>query len=750
MNRSTWRARLYQLATVLVVMAMLFTGATSTALADEQGPDTGEGDATAAAPNFGIATGEREVAAYWQNYAGTSGYLPNAQGNVTGFYNTLRYHSWGIFGKPRWCDFSGQQCYIYSNASVWEDDFVDNNDNYIDRVDLVFYEGHGWPGGFTVRPPDDEYVQHGEVQKKWGNVDLEYMFLLSCSVLADSDQVHWYGAFNGLHLLGGFATTAYDVSGFGSQFATNIIWGDTYKDAWFKACDTHQPSGVRAKVLGEASNNFSESMYYSPYANSVDPVQDNYYYWYWKWCGAPTSSTLQPAQLGNEFPLFETPPLSLDEANRTFNNLTGAFEFSAEVGAASTYVEVGNTRRITDTEGRTLEMENSTGQFYYFDPTRTFSTTATVSAAAILSPQDAKDIADAFLKQNGLMPTDAKYNTTTDVTLTEGPMTAVGAAQVLTNTLATYEVIYSRYLTTTVTTVDAASGEARSEVVEIPVDGPGAKVKVYVSPAGGSVAAASAVEDGAVVGAQGGWRLAEPSVSAAGVQNTVDIIPFEKIEKIFADNFLEPLVAFTKVPFSNPTDKKILDHNLGTYEESVSASSGQKNLYPAYRLYARYEGTQGNNLQAAAELNETVVFTDYTWIPAAKEFMRPLAKFKSASDVSQSLAPGSKISAEAWNANTLLKDAGFDASLDFFLGVGPFTYNWYLNEATAENKIGSGPTLTDYVLTVPTDDAKNGVVAQKIILEVVDAGNDNTALNKAQAVLGVNVVTPVYIPLISK
>lgn len=750
MNRNVWSARLYKLATFLVVMGMLVAGVSAPALAaDEPAGDDG-GNAQAAAANFSVGNGEREVAAYWQDYYDSSeGNLPNAQANVQGFYNTLRYHNWGIFGLPRWCNFSGHNCYIWSNSAVWEDDFVDNDNSYIDTVDLVFYEGHGWPGGFTVRPPDDYYVEWWEVQNRWGNVDLEYMMLLSCSVLADSNRANWYGAFAGLHLLAGFANTAYDVNGFGTKLATDIVWGYSYKDAWFRACDTHQPSGVTARILAEEYANYSESAYYSPYDFGVDPPKNGVYWWWDKACGAPTVSSLQPAQLGDQFPIFNTPPLSLDEADRTFNNLTDAF-FGPQASAAATYTMIDNTRLITDAEGRTLEMENSTGQFYFFDPNKAFTlpVSSGVSGAAILTEEDARQIADTFLKQNNLMPADGKFSGVKPVTLTEAQATGVGAAQILAETLTTYEVIYSRYLSTTVTTVDAASGEARTEVVEIPVDGPGAKVKVYVSPASGGVAAASAAqENGAVVGAQGGWRKAEASVNAAGVQNTVTILPFDPVIKaLFNDNFLEAHVAFTKVPFANPTKKEILSSNLSTYEESTTASDGQANLYPAYRLYARYEGELGG-ANSASGLAETVVYTDYTWIPANEQFMRPLAKIASHTDVSKPLASGATVTAEALDATTKLKDAGFDASLDFMMGTGPFTYKWYLNDKSTE--IGSGKTL-NYVLPTTSENAKEGLVTYKIILEVTDTGNNNTALNSAQASFDVTAGAPNYLPIIVK
>ncbi len=186
------RRRQWNLTLMALVLLLSMILVPASVLAEEIAPEADEPTVTDEQDDITAATawshGEHEVAAYFMSDYGGDGNLPNSQGNVTGFYNTLRYHPWTIFGLPLWCNFSGNDCYIYGNASAWEDDFVDNNNNYIDQVDVVFYEGHGWPGGFTVRAPDDQYVQHGEVQGFWGNVDLEWMFLLSCSVIADSSR----------------------------------------------------------------------------------------------------------------------------------------------------------------------------------------------------------------------------------------------------------------------------------------------------------------------------------------------------------------------------------------------------------------------------------------------------------------------------------------------------------------------------------------------------------------------------------
>ncbi len=320
-----WLTVFGMLSLAFVIAAFAFSISASPALADEGDDPQPDTDASSTEATSSWSTVDLEVAAYYMSDYGGSGNLPNSQGNVTGFYNTLRYHPYTIWGYPRWCTFSGHDCYIYGNSNAWEDDFVDNNNSYIDQADVLFYEGHGWPGGFTVRAPDDGYVQHGEVQGYWGNVDLEWMFLLSCSVIADSSRGSWHGAMNGLHGIAGFRNTAYDVSGFGSALATYMVLGYSYKDAWFKTCDTKQPSGVQAQIIVEDSKFWNESAY-----NQLSDVSHDGTYWYWwKSCGAEAPAHVTQTQLDGVFPVFQTPPLSASEQISVTNTLGNAFAFSA-------------------------------------------------------------------------------------------------------------------------------------------------------------------------------------------------------------------------------------------------------------------------------------------------------------------------------------------------------------------------------------------------------------------------------------
>lgn len=744
------KRKLHALILYIAVGALLLSGSLLTAppvLADDQGADdTDSPDATM----LSVPSGEREVAVYSPHtIPGQSGYLPNAYSNTREFYDRLRNPTFTqrLFGKQPWCNFSGNDCEYWSGNNAWEDDWVDNDNAHIDDNDLAFAEAHGNPNGFSMKSPDDTWVSYNDAFDRWGDRDLEYMFLLSCSVLKGSSTnfTHWrrwHQAFDGLHLMGGFGSLAYDVKGFGKYFADRIVWGDRYKDAWFKSCDAKQPNGVKAVVLAEELRNYDESAYF----RYPDPVQ-NSTYWYWtKVCGAVPESNLTADQLNNTFPIFATPPLDLAEQERNVGNLSGAFDFGAEVGAASITVEVEGTEIITDTAGRELTIDRDTGLYYYFDPNNPFSGTVSsgVTGAAVFTTEDAKDTADAFLNQRNLMTNDTVYNSVEPILLQEASSAeGVESAAISQEQTTAFEVIYSRYITTSVV-VAAENGIAKTQVISIAVDGPGAKTKVYVSPSGGTIAAASQVNPlGAVIGGQGGWRPVTAVVNAAGVQQTVDVLDFDtQVTPLF--NNLEELVAFAEVPMENPTSKTILSQSLTAYEEATGES--QDVLYPAYRIFARYEGP-------GVEIGETTVFTGYTYIPANAQFMRPIVLFEQISDLDTVYSEGDTFSVTAADASKTLAELGYAAALDFKAGVGPYTYAWYLNEISPETQLtpedGANGRQLDFTIPFSVADTKSGDNSILLVLQVTDTGTSHSSLKTSTAALRVNVDNYVFLPNVS-
>jgi hypothetical protein len=105
--------------------------------------------------------------------------------------------------------------YSFGEVSAWEKDFKRAalggiEDSYIDNVDLQFYVGHGWPGGFTFANANntDGSLVPADCNRAWGDKDNEWLALTSCQVLADSNLSQWAACMNGQHLIMGFVTNA--------------------------------------------------------------------------------------------------------------------------------------------------------------------------------------------------------------------------------------------------------------------------------------------------------------------------------------------------------------------------------------------------------------------------------------------------------------------------------------------------------------------------------------------------------------
>jgi hypothetical protein len=158
----------------------------------------------------------------------------------------------------------------WRGANAWERDFrktsAGGNDvSYVDAVDAQWYTGHGSSGGFTFKSSvDDTVITPGDA--RWGDNDnLEWMQLESCQVLRDTNGAadyfsRWAPAFDGLHLLNGFDTNAYCVTGgTGRRFAeylfpeTFLWWtvrpAQTVSQAWSRMADDLEPAGVRWRSI---------------------------------------------------------------------------------------------------------------------------------------------------------------------------------------------------------------------------------------------------------------------------------------------------------------------------------------------------------------------------------------------------------------------------------------------------------------------------------------------------------------------
>ncbi|AQT67808.1 hypothetical protein STSP2_00958 [Anaerohalosphaera lusitana] len=163
------------------------------------------------------------------------------------------------------------QRFNWTGKNSWEADFKEDayDSSYVDNVDICFYIGHGWPGGFTFESSNtDGSIRHNESGIAWGNKDLEFLSLLSCQVLKSpannqSAISRWRDEFAGLHLLTGFHTNAHDWGKFSKRYAQYMLGRNfafttvtlPVRAAWFKAKQQKQPSGNRAAVMGPIGPN---------------------------------------------------------------------------------------------------------------------------------------------------------------------------------------------------------------------------------------------------------------------------------------------------------------------------------------------------------------------------------------------------------------------------------------------------------------------------------------------------------------
>jgi hypothetical protein len=155
------------------------------------------------------------------------------------FYDILRAN--GYLGR-----------FNFGNASAWESDFKEPNDQYyVDSVDIALHADHGGNCRFAFGNTSRDDCRLRASEAEWGNQDLEWIILDDCSVLPGNFGWDcWIDAFQGLHLILSFDTSAHDVCSRGEHFANKLVDGWTLKQAWFYACEQTEGAGTYAAVVG--------------------------------------------------------------------------------------------------------------------------------------------------------------------------------------------------------------------------------------------------------------------------------------------------------------------------------------------------------------------------------------------------------------------------------------------------------------------------------------------------------------------
>jgi hypothetical protein len=642
-------------------------------------------------------------------------------------------------GMNYWLSFASnwQTNYIYNESSAWEEDFKllslgGTNESYIDNVDLQFYVGHGWPGGFTFANTahDDSALTSNECLGAWGNKDNDWFALTSCQVLADSNLSNWARCMNGQHLILGFVTNA---SAYNNLFSTQayhfgryLYYNYSVPQAWYAACDVAQRGRITRTIINELDCLNDRPNYGQVCADSYDGD-----WWYQThWCGTETAIQVPLEKLQGQLPVYRVAPYSLDQAESDLNRLSTILLGEPVTNTVrSSGVFQDDPFLVSTRISETVQLDKNSGLYSFADVAQLWTAEQAETALAVtaaspnyISQDDARTIADRFLRQNQLFDTGSTFNEvisdTISVPLDAGvvptsPLSAASVEQV-DESAVLWQVIYARRLT-----VDLVSA-AGTVQEEFSVVGPGAKQKVYV-PVTADVTAASKLQT-EPIGLQGGWREVQAQVNAAtGQLVMVDILPEEQVKQLYLA--LPDRVALNDVPL-DVENREILSTTIAYWEDAQGVS--QAELTPVYEFLVRMtDRNSGDEIE------------DYVYVPASPLYMRPYAEIVSVSQATG--ATGRQLTLTAADASQTLQTLG-EGDFDFALGTGAdgdYLYDWFVDGES----IGTGRSIV-YNLPSNSGSLRNALTIE---LRVTNADSPNTQ----SATDSVTVEPSLFLPLIS-
>lgn len=176
----------------------------------------------------------------------------------------LYHYGWTLlFDHGYGTDSNGYPNYSASERHFEKPEVNGWDSSYIDAVDFAFFCGHGGgPGQFFAfaNNQDGDGVYENKVywhEAEWGDGDLEWIVIHSCSILWDDDFGvfdRWgWPVFRGLHALMSFRTPAYSYTnspGF-VAYMTDDKGPYPITEAWKRETIDHQPSDVRGAYLAD-------------------------------------------------------------------------------------------------------------------------------------------------------------------------------------------------------------------------------------------------------------------------------------------------------------------------------------------------------------------------------------------------------------------------------------------------------------------------------------------------------------------
>lgn len=649
--------------------------------------------------------GTAEVGVEWiTDWPGTADDRANWYYSANNLYNQLLGAGW--IGRFNW-----------GNTNAWERDFKAasyGGNGLIDTVDLAMIGTHGssaWDPKYNKALSsvyfssnnDDWHLSPGEAYRSLGDNDLEWLAFDSCSVLRDDSMWYWHEAFNGLHLMLGFANTMYvvypgDGGVWGDQMQKKGWWifghgARTVTQAWFTAVEDQQPSGVRARVLAEELNSYNDYIWGQGYVSPDYP--NNGGYWYWDHV-AGTPAPLQLTEIPKSLPILRVVPRLVNE---DFVRRVGqAFGLSGEVLAAPD----GSAFYMADAISSTLRVDALSGGFLFQNLGELW--TNPEAPRNLPSTREAPGLVRSFMTSHGEGLPGAQYFFSSQIAPTievEGPITGFSEAGIASVTEMSPTNIALHY---------ARSVYDPASMQNISIVGPGSRLNFYIG------------NNSEIVGMKGGWRDYQFVDGLAGLQNAAPAaVPIKTPDAAWADFLADPSIAVAQPPQALTYTQK-LTPTLAYYEQSLSISQTQ--LIPVWVFVADLITETVDipvHLQATTATTALIASDVNIYVPAADD---PTALPQV---TITSPTPGTIIS------------TGTSVELDGAVegGQAPYTYLW---TSSVDGALGVDLTQTSPPLH---PDIKGALSANKLTLLVVDADGLH-----ATADIDVLVLTAVYLPLV--
>jgi hypothetical protein len=272
---------------VLLFLLMMFSAFIFLPVANAGPNASGTRTYAPSAPSGAYDDGVKEVGIEWVGMSYLSKPLWNTETNIEGFYNWM-----GLLGGYN-------REFNWGEWSAWEEDFKDaqfsgTDTEWIDAVDIVYYQDHGGPDGvaFTSQH-DDGSLDFSDM--RLGDGDLDTIIFDACSPLAwenkDGDDVftRWAPTLQGIHQVCSFATGSHNSATRGTKFAFymtgfSIIPSRTIVQAWFRATLETEGSDIQSAV-------FYASKSPDPLNPQLDDPINDHAYGFGYVCSDPTPGT---------------------------------------------------------------------------------------------------------------------------------------------------------------------------------------------------------------------------------------------------------------------------------------------------------------------------------------------------------------------------------------------------------------------------------------------------------------------------